>query len=102
MPLPPRNITEYCCLIDRRDTKNTKTIFFDLVVSGHAHGGQWRIPFVNIGLVAPDQNLFPKYISGLYELNNGVKMIVSRGLARESTPAPRFFNHPELVIIDIE
>ena len=75
---------------------------FDLVVSGHAHGGQWRIPFVNIGLVAPDQSLFPRYINGLYELDNNVQMIVSRGLSREKLPIPRFFNHPELIIIDIE
>ena len=94
----------YRILLSHRPEKYEKyeNYYFDLVVSGHAHGGQWRIPFINIGLVAPDQNLFPRYINGLYELDNGVKMIVSRGLARESTPAPRFFNHPELVIIDIE
>lgn len=73
---------------------------FDLVLSGHAHAGQIRIPFINIGLYAPNQGLFSKYVSGIYTLENGSRLIVSRGLARESTPAPRFFNHPEIVVID--
>ena len=74
---------------------------FDLVASGHAHGGQWKIPFFNVGTEAPDQGLFPKYVDGLYDLGNGTQMIVSRGLARERMPYPRFFNHPEVVIIEI-
>lgn len=74
---------------------------FDLVLSGHAHGGQWRIPGVLNGIYAPGQGLFPKYAGGLYEVN-GSTLIVSRGLAKESTYIPRIFNHPELVIIDIE
>ena len=72
---------------------------FDLVLCGHAHGGQWRIPGVLNGLFAPDQGLFPKYAGGEYSDNSTV-MIVSRGLARESTLVPRFYNRPELVIID--
>ncbi|MDE6580204.1 MAG: metallophosphoesterase [Ruminiclostridium sp.] len=72
---------------------------FDLVLCGHAHGGQWRIPYVLNGLFAPDQGLFPKYAGGEYS-DNGTVMIVSRGLARESTLVPRFYNRPELVIID--
>lgn len=73
---------------------------FDLVLSGHAHGGQWRLPFVLNGLYAPGEGLFPKYAGGFYEVNE-TALIVSRGLARESTPIPRIFNRPELVIIDI-
>lgn len=73
---------------------------FDLVLSGHAHGGQWRIPFVLNGVYAPNQGLFPKYAGGRYE-EDGTIMIVSRGLARESTPVPRIFNRPEMVIVDI-
>lgn len=73
---------------------------FDLVLSGHAHGGQWRIPILLNGLFAPDQGWFPKYAGGRYVLPRG-EMIVSRGLARESTDIPRIFNRPELVIIDI-
>lgn len=73
---------------------------FDLVLSGHAHGGQWRVPLVLNGLYSPDQGVFPEYAGGQYE-QDGTTMIVSRGLARESTWAPRVFNRPELVIVDI-
>ena len=74
---------------------------FDLVLAGHAHAGQIKIPFINRGLWAPSQGFLPKYVSGPYKLKNGSTMIVSRGLARESTPAPRFFNHPEIVVVNI-
>ena len=73
---------------------------FDLVLSGHAHGGQWRIPGVLNGLYAPQQGLFPKYAGGRYDFD-GTAFIVSRGLARESTRVPRIFNRPELVIVDV-
>ncbi|SFU76950.1 metallophosphoesterase [Butyrivibrio sp. M55] len=75
---------------------------FDLIVCGHAHGGQWKIPFTQRGVAAPNQGLLPAYVDGLYELKNGSEMIVSRGLARERMPYPRFFNHPEIVMIDIK
>ncbi len=75
---------------------------FDLILAGHAHAGQFRIPFINRGLYAPNQGFFPEYINGAYKLKNGSTMVVSRGLARESTPLPRFFNHPEIVVIDIK
>ena len=74
---------------------------FDLVLTGHAHGGQWRIPFLLNGVFAPDEGFFPKYAGGQYDFPNG-KMIVSRGLARESTRVPRIFNRPELVIVNLE
>ena len=74
---------------------------FDLIVAGHAHAGQIRIPFINKGVYAPSQGFMAEYVSGLYTLSNGSNMVVSRGLARESTIAPRFFNHPEIVVIDI-
>ena len=73
---------------------------FDLVLTGHAHGGQWRIPGILNGLYAPDQGLFPPYAGGRYE-RDGTVMIVSRGLARESTFVPRFCNRPELVVIEL-
>ena len=74
---------------------------FALVLCGHAHGGQWRIPVLLNGLYAPDQGIFPKYAGGRYDKNH-TTMIVSRGLARETTfPIPRIFNRPELVIVDI-
>lgn len=74
---------------------------FDLVLSGHAHGGQWRIPLIlPNGLLAPNQGWFPQYTTGLHEYNN-TSMLVSRGLARESTRIPRIFNPPELVVIHL-
>ena len=73
---------------------------FDLILSGHAHGGQWRVPFLINGLFAPEQGLFPKYAGGIYPSDEGT-LIVSRGLARTRELIPRIFNNPELVIIDI-
>lgn len=73
---------------------------FDLVLSGHAHGGQWRLPpFIN-GLYAPGQGLFPKYAGGRYDFDD-TTFIVSRGLSRTMEHFPRIFNNPELVVIDI-
>ncbi len=73
---------------------------FDLILAGHAHGGQWRLPGLINGLFAPNQGLFPKYAGGEYTFFDKA-MIVSRGLARESTRVPRIFNRPELVIVEI-
>lgn len=74
---------------------------FDLVLSGHAHGGQVSLPGLINGLYSPDQGFFPDWAGGLYRVD-GTTMIVSRGLARESTRLPRVFNRPELVIVTIE
>lgn len=74
---------------------------FDLVLCGHAHGGQWRIPYLLNGFLAPHQGFFPKYAGGRYTFDNK-EMIVSRGLARETTIVPRIFNRPELVIINLK
>lgn len=75
---------------------------FDLIMAGHAHAGQFRIPFINRGVFAPNQGYMAKYVNGAYDLPGGSIMVVSRGLARESTPAPRYFNHPEIVVIDLK
>ncbi len=74
---------------------------FDLVLAGHAHGGQWRLPGLINGVLAPNQGLFPAYAGGCYSLDDATHLIVSRGLARESTRIPRLFNRPELVIVDV-
>lgn len=68
----------------------------DLVFSGHAHGGQFRLPFVG-GLIAPNQGLFPKYDSGLYA-DGGTSMVVSRGIGNSIIPF-RFNNRPEIVLL---
>ena len=69
----------------------------DLVVSGHAHGGQVRIPGVLNGLYAPNQGWFPKLVGGAYT-QDGTTLIVSRGLAVR-TRLPRIFNRPEVVLV---
>lgn len=74
---------------------------FDLALCGHAHGGQWRLPWILNGLFAPNQGLLPKYAGGQYRQSDTI-MIVSRGLARESTRIPRIFNRPELLLIELE
>ena len=73
---------------------------FDLVVSGHSHGGQVRIPFLVNGLFAPNQGLFPPYAGGLYTHDN-LTHIVSRGVTINHPRLPRIFNPPEIVVIDI-
>ena len=87
--------------IDSYLGKNDK--YFDLILSGHAHGGQWRIPkLLDQGLYAPDQGILPKYTTGQYKYDNTTH-IISRGLARPMRMIfiPRIFNRPELSVIDI-
>ena len=82
--------------------KYAATGSFDLVVSGHAHGGQVRIPFLVNGLYAPNQGWFPRYAGGRYEAD-GTTMIVSRGLSTQRQMGiPRIFNRPELVVVELK
>jgi len=73
---------------------------YDVILSGHAHGGQWRIPGLLNGLLAPGQGLFPRYAGGFYQMGS-TAFIVSRGLAKESTRVPRLYNPPELVLVEL-
>lgn len=66
----------------------------DVVISGHAHGGQWRV--FGQGIYAPGQGIFPKYTAGVHDGT----LVVSRGLANH-TVVPRIFNRPELVLIKL-
>ena len=70
----------------------------DLIFSGHAHGGQFRLPFVG-GLVAPNQGVVPKYDSGLY-IDGSTNMIVSRGIGNSIVPF-RFNNRPEVILVEL-
>lgn len=70
----------------------------DLVFSGHAHGGQFRLPIIG-GLVAPGQGLFPSYDSGLYS-QDITCMVVSRGLGNSVIPL-RICNRPEVVVVEL-
>lgn len=76
-----------------------KNFDFDLVVSGHSHGGQIRIPLFVNGFYAPDQGWFPRYAGGLYK-HDTLTHIVSRGTSNPLI-IPRVFNPPEVVAIDI-
>lgn len=70
----------------------------DLTLSGHAHGGQIRLPLIG-GLYAPGQGWLPEYDSGIYTYQNS-HMVVSRGIGQSSFPL-RFNNRPELVIVTL-
>ena len=91
---------EYTILLSHRpelfDVYVTNNV--DLVLSGHAHGGQIRLPFIG-ELVAPNQGLFSKYTAGVYEKNQ-TNMVVSRGLGNSIAPV-RINNCPELVVITL-
>lgn len=69
-----------------------------LILCGHAHGGQFRFPFVG-GFFAPNQGFFPKYCSGLHKKKNSIE-IISRGLGNSVFPF-RLFNRPEIVTIKL-
>lgn len=70
----------------------------DVVFSGHAHGGQIRLPFIG-GLVAPSQGFFPKYTAGVYKVNNTI-MVVNRGLGNSIIPQ-RVFNRSEVILVTL-
>ena len=72
-----------------------KRFDFDLVLSGHAHGGQIRL--FGHGLFAPGQGIFPKYTKGLYD----GRLIVSTGLKPKEGLIPRINNKRQIVVIDI-
>lgn len=71
----------------------------DLVLSGHAHGGQFRFPIIG-GVYAPNQGLFPEYDAGLYT-DGDTNMIISRGIGNSIFPF-RFNNRPEVIVITLE
>lgn len=71
----------------------------DLVFTGHAHGGQIRLPFIG-GLVAPTQGIFPTYTAGVFE-ERETTMIISRGLGNSLFPF-RIFNLPEIITVQLK
>ena len=71
----------------------------DLVLSGHAHCGQFRLTFIG-GLVAPNQGFFPEYDAGIYTEGN-TNMLVSRGIGNSILPF-RINNRPEVILIELQ
>ena len=71
----------------------------DLVVSGHTHGGQVRVPLMG-GLYVGDQGYFPMYDKGLFDLNK-IKILITSGLGSGHQKIPRFNNVPEVVNLKI-
>ncbi|MDO5522294.1 MAG: metallophosphoesterase [bacterium] len=71
----------------------------DLVLAGHAHGGQFRIPFLG-GVAAPDQGLFPKLTAGVHKKED-TTLVISRGLGNSIIPM-RIFNRPEVIVLTLQ
>ena len=72
---------------------------FDIGIAGHTHGGVVRLPMVG-GLYSAEEGFLPDFDGGLYDLDNGATLFVSRGLG-SSGPIPRFNNTPELAVLDV-
>ena len=72
---------------------------YDMVFSGHAHGGQVRLPFIG-GLIAPGQGFFPEYTEGAH-VKDSATMYISRGLGNSICPL-RLFNCPEVVCVKLK
>ena len=90
----------YCVLLSHRPEgfEAYTSAGVDLVLSGHAHGGQFRLPFIG-GIAAPNQGLFPKYDGGMYS-ESYTTMIVSRGVGNSIIPV-RINNRPEIVCVEL-
>ena len=71
----------------------------DLVLTGHAHGGQIKLPFIG-GVISPGEGLFPEYYEGIYEKEN-TQMVVSRGIGNSLFPW-RINNKPEVGLVILE
>ncbi len=96
--LRDREETPFTLLLSHKPHHIDNYLEADLVLTGHAHGGQARLPFVG-GVIAPGQGYFPKYTKGFYTMEN-TTMLVSRGIGN-SHRLPRFFNMPELVLLTL-
>ena len=91
---------DYCVLLSHRPEAFDAYVSagIDLALSGHAHGGQFRLPLIG-GLIAPHQGLFPAYDAGVYEAQ-GTAMVVSRGIGNSVIPV-RINNRPEVVSVEL-
>lgn len=95
-----REAGRYCVLLIHRPelAETYAKAGMNLVFSGHAHGGQVRLPFIG-GVIAPNQGFFPQYDGGLYTLGD-TRMVVSRGLGNSIIPL-RVNNRPEIILAEL-
>lgn len=93
---------KFTILLSHRPEKmdSYKNTDIDLVFSGHAHGGQVRLPFIG-AVAAPEQGFFPKYAAGSYKEEN-TTLVVSRGLANSVLFPIRTLNKPEVVVVTLQ
>jgi len=94
--------TKYNILLahDPNDFEKYSELGFDLILSGHIHGGVIRIPFIDKGVLSPEVKLFPKYDAGIYRKADSI-MCVSKGLGYGTIPF-RLFNRPEVICIKVD
>ena len=72
----------------------------ELALTGHAHGGQFGIPFTDYGVFVPNQGIFPPYAAGVKQIGD-TTVVISRGIGNSVFPF-RLFNRPEIVIVELE
>ena len=93
---------DYTILLSHRNTVEKYGGWgYDLVLCGHGHGGIFRIPILDVGLLGVNREFFPDYDAGLYPFASGGYCFVSRGLGSNTVPfhAFRLFNRPDLPLI---
>lgn len=100
--IPPQTEGHFTVLLSHRPELFTlySKYNIDLVFSGHAHGGQVRLPVIG-GIFVPHQGLFPKYTQGIYQ-EGKTSMVLSRGLGNTSVAPVRIFNRPEVVVVRLQ
>ncbi len=72
----------------------------DLILSGHNHGGLWRLPKTNLGVAGGGGKVFPRYAYGKYNFENYC-LIVGSGITTETYLMPRLYNPPEVVSVRV-
>ena len=93
---------DYVILLSHRDTVEEYAAWgYDLVLCGHGHGGIFRVPILDIGLLGTNRRFFPAYDGGLYSIGPDAWCFVSRGLGSNTVPfqAFRLFNQPDLPVL---
>lgn len=95
---------DFTLLLSHRDSVETYASWgYDVVFCGHGHGGIFRIPIIDRGLLSSDRTLFPEYDGGIYEIGDGDFCCVSRGLGSNTVPFRvfRLFNRPDLPVVTL-